>query len=100
MELSLALSAPGTVIVADNMVRDGHVLNPDGEVASARGLRRFLQEMGAEPRLDAVALPAVGATGYNGLSFADRTSDLVRQLVMDNDTGGPGDAVRFCSTCF
>lgn len=70
LELSLALSAPGTIIVADNIVQGGQVLNPDSEDASARGLRRFLEQMSREPRLDAVGLQTVGVKGYNGLSFA------------------------------
>lgn len=70
LEKSLALSRPGTVIVGDNIVRDGEVGNPESTDPCVRGVRRFIEMMGADPRLDATALQTVGTKGYDGFSIA------------------------------
>jgi len=68
LPLLLELSRPGTLIVADNVVREGAVL--DGDDPSAAGVRRFLEMAGAEPRLGATVLQTVGAKGWDGLALA------------------------------
>ncbi len=65
---SLRLSRPGTVIVADNVVRGGAVL--DGDDPSAAGLRRFTDAVAAEPRLSATAIQTDGAKGWDGFLLA------------------------------
>jgi len=65
---ALGLSRPGTVIVADNVVRGGSVL--DGDDASAVGVRRFFDLIAAEPRLRATAIQTVGEKGYDGFALA------------------------------
>ena len=67
---SLRLSRPGTLIVADNVIRDGTVLDSDTDDESAQGVRRFLEMLHDEPRLDATALQTVGAKGWDGFVFA------------------------------
>jgi predicted O-methyltransferase YrrM len=70
LEWSLRLARPGTVIVGDNVVREGAVINsrdPDGRV---QGVRRFFEMMAGEPRLAATALQTVGSKGYDGFSIA------------------------------
>lgn len=67
---SLKLSRPGTVIVADNVVRDGKVIQPDNPDPDIRGVRRFTELLAAEPRLAATALQTVGAKGYDGFALA------------------------------
>ena len=64
----LRLSRPSSLIVADNVVRDGAVL--EGEDESAAGARRFLEMAGAEPRLSATVLQTVGAKGWDGFALA------------------------------
>lgn len=67
---ALKLSRPGTLIVTDNVVRDGKVVqatNADGDV---QGVRRFTEMMAAEPRLSATVLQTVGAKGYDGFALA------------------------------
>jgi predicted O-methyltransferase YrrM len=66
---SLRLTRPGSVIVADNVVRDGRVVDPDGD-ANVQGVRRFLDAMASEPRLRATALQTVGSKGYDGFAIA------------------------------
>jgi predicted O-methyltransferase YrrM len=64
----LELSRPGTLIVADNVIRGGSVL--DGDDASAVGVRRFFDLIAAEPRLRATAIQTVGEKGYDGFALA------------------------------
>jgi predicted O-methyltransferase YrrM len=68
-EWALKLSRRGTVIIADNVVRDGAVIEPDHEDPRVRGVRRFLDLVAAEPRVNATALQTVGAKGYNGFAM-------------------------------
>ena len=67
---ALELARPGTLIVADNVVRGGAVLEPQGDDPSARGARRFLELLAAEPRATATAIQTVGAKGYDGFALA------------------------------
>jgi predicted O-methyltransferase YrrM len=75
LEWALKLSRPGTLIVTDNVVRDGAILDPDaGDPRHAadvvHGIRRFYELLGAEPRLDATAIQTVGAKGHDGFAIA------------------------------
>jgi predicted O-methyltransferase YrrM len=65
---ALELSRRGTLIVADNVIRGGSVL--DGRDASAVGVRRFFDVIAAEPRLRATAIQTVGEKGYDGFALA------------------------------
>jgi predicted O-methyltransferase YrrM len=67
--LALDLSRPGTLMVADNVVRDGEVINPDTADANVQGVRRFLELVAAEPRVDATAVQTVGSKGYDGFAL-------------------------------
>jgi predicted O-methyltransferase YrrM len=67
---TLELSAPGTAIIADNLVRDGAVIDPTREDASVRGSRRFTELLGAEPRVSATLIQTVGSKGYDGFALA------------------------------
>lgn len=74
-EWSLKLSRPGTLIVTDNVVRDGLILDPDaddpsGGNATIRGVRAFYEMLAAEPRVSATAIQTVGAKGYDGFVLA------------------------------
>jgi predicted O-methyltransferase YrrM len=66
---ALRLSHPGTVIFADNVVRDGHVAYPESDDPRVRGVRRFFEMVAADPRLEATALQTVGAKGWDGFSL-------------------------------
>jgi predicted O-methyltransferase YrrM len=67
---TLELAAPGTVIVADNLVRDGAVIDAANEDASVGGSRRFTELLGAEPRVSATLIQTVGSKGYDGFALA------------------------------
>jgi predicted O-methyltransferase YrrM len=67
---ALRLARPGTLIVVDNVVIGGRVVEPASEDAIAVGARRALEDIGAEPRLLATAVQTVGSKGYDGLAVA------------------------------
>jgi predicted O-methyltransferase YrrM len=68
-EWSLRLSRPGTVIVVDNVVRDGEVVNAGSADASVQGVRRMNARIAAEPRVSATAIQTVGSKGYDGFAY-------------------------------
>ena len=70
IQLSLKLSRPGTLIIADNVVRDGNVIDPGDPDPNIRGVRRFTDLVAAEPRLTATVLQTVGSKGYDGFAIA------------------------------
>lgn len=67
---ALRLTRPGSVIVADNVVRDGRVIDAVSEDANVRGVRRFVDMLRAEPRVSTTALQTVGVKGYDGFLLA------------------------------
>jgi predicted O-methyltransferase YrrM len=69
LELSLALTRFGTVIVADNIVRDGEVANLESTDERVRGVRLFLELAAADPRVSATAIQTVGSKGYDGFAL-------------------------------
>jgi predicted O-methyltransferase YrrM len=67
---ALRLSRPGSIIIVDNVVRDGEVINAASTDASVQGVRRFYDMLAAEKRVAATAIQTVGSKGYDGLAFA------------------------------
>ena len=67
---ALKFSRPGTLILADNVVRDGAILDPSHHDPRVQGTRQFLELLAAEPRLAATALQTVGSKGYDGFALA------------------------------
>jgi predicted O-methyltransferase YrrM len=67
---SLELARPGTVIIADNVIRDGAVVDPASDDPDVRGVRRFIELLAAEPRVSATAIQTVGTKGYDGFALA------------------------------
>jgi predicted O-methyltransferase YrrM len=70
LDWSLKLSRPGTAIVADNVVRDGKVIEPDNPDPNIQGIRRFTDLIAAEPRLTSTVLQTIGSKGYDGFALA------------------------------
>jgi predicted O-methyltransferase YrrM len=70
LKASLELSRRGTLIVGDNVVRDGAVIDPKTEDANIQGVRRFNALLAAEPRVEATAIQTVGIKGYDGFAIA------------------------------
>src|SRR5690606_32639714 len=67
---ALELGRPGSVIVVDNVVRGGAVIDTGNDDPSVRGTRETVELLRAEPRLDATALQTVGGKGYDGIIIA------------------------------
>ena len=67
---SLRLSRPGTLLVADNVVRKGKVVEAGSNDPDVRGVRRFTELVAAEPRLSATVLQTVGTKGHDGFALA------------------------------
>ncbi|MGA9583940.1 MAG: O-methyltransferase [Terracidiphilus sp.] len=70
LQWSMKLSRPGTLIVADNVVREGKVIDPESADLNIRGVRHFTEMISAEPRLSATALQTVAGKGYDGFVIA------------------------------
>lgn len=69
LEWAVKLSRPGSVIVLDNVVRGGSVLDENGD-EDIQGTRRALELLGSHPRLDATALQTVGSKDWDGFAVA------------------------------
>lgn len=67
---ALGLSRPGTVIVVDNVVRAGAIVDQDSGDERVRASRDVLELLAQEPRLDATALQTVGSKGWDGFALA------------------------------
>jgi predicted O-methyltransferase YrrM len=65
---ALELSRPGSLIVADNVVRGGAVLDAESDDPSVRGIRRFNELLASEPRVSATTIQTVGGKGYDGFA--------------------------------
>ncbi len=67
---AVQLCRPGSVIVVDNVIREGAILEVRADDVTARGSRDVLELMGKHPRLRAAALQTVGAKGWDGFALA------------------------------
>ncbi|GGC88733.1 O-methyltransferase [Undibacterium terreum] len=74
LEWSLRLARPGTVIIGDNVVRNGAVSDAASTDPNVIGVRSFFDLMSGHSRLSATALQTVGSKGYDGFSMAIVTS--------------------------
>jgi predicted O-methyltransferase YrrM len=63
------------MIVADNVVRRGAVVDTASRDADVQGVRRFLDLLSSDPRVSATAIQTVGSKGYDGLALAVMTAD-------------------------
>ncbi|MGD0321449.1 MAG: O-methyltransferase [Acidimicrobiales bacterium] len=72
---ALRLSRPGSLIVIDNVVRDGTVADAASDDASVQGMRRANELLASDPRVTATALQTVGTKGYDGFAIGFVTSD-------------------------
>jgi predicted O-methyltransferase YrrM len=67
---ALRLARPGTLIVADNVIRDGAITDPAHPDPSVRGVRAFFDALAAEPSVRATAIQTVGCKGHDGFALA------------------------------
>lgn len=67
---ALTLTRPGSLIVGDNVVRNGAVADGNSTDPGVRGVRRFTEMLASEPRLIATVLQTVGSKGWDGFAMA------------------------------
>lgn len=74
LEATMALTRPGSVIVLDNVTRQGRVADPETAGPDVIGVRTALRTIAEDPRLDATALQTVGVKGWDGFALIYRRS--------------------------
>nr|WP_299405434.1 O-methyltransferase [Acaryochloris sp. IP29b_bin.148] len=70
LDWALRLAKPGTVIIGDNVVRNGEVANAQSSDPKVQGVRSFCELLAANPRVSATAIQTVGSKGYDGFAIA------------------------------
>lgn len=70
LDWAIRLSRPGTIIITDNVIREGDILDPDSSDPSVQGTRRLFEKLKSEPRLEATALQTVGCKKHDGFIIA------------------------------
>jgi predicted O-methyltransferase YrrM len=70
LRLALRLSRPGTVIVCDNVVREGRLIEAGSGDEAVEGTLDLFEELGSNPRLDGTAIQTVGMKGWDGFAIA------------------------------
>ena len=70
LEWAVRLAHPGSVIVVDNVIRDGQIVAPESGDARVQATRQTLQVMGEHPRLDTAVIQTVGAKHWDGFALA------------------------------
>jgi len=73
---ALKLSRRGSLLIVDNVVRKGAVVQTDSTDPAIQGMRRFMDLLGAEPRVSATVIQTVGSKGYDGFAVALVTGDV------------------------
>src|SRR6187402_2586613 len=69
LEWSLRVTRPGSLIVADNVVRGGAIIDADHADSRVQGIRHFNEILARDPRVSSTILQTVGTKGYDGIAF-------------------------------
>lgn len=69
-EWALKLTHPGSIVVVDNVVRGGAVVNSETQDENINGVRRLIESLKSDPRVSTTALQTVGTKGYDGFLVA------------------------------
>jgi predicted O-methyltransferase YrrM len=75
LDWALKLTHKGSLLVFDNVVRDGEILEPNSRDPAVQGTRRLHERLAEDPRVSATAIQTVGAKGYDGFALALVLSD-------------------------
>ena len=73
---ALALSRRGSLIIVDNVIRKGALLDEKSSDPAVQGMRRFIHLLGSETRVTATAIQTVGSKGYDGFALARVTGSV------------------------
>jgi len=69
-EWAVRLSRPGSIIIVDNVVREGGLADATSEDAAIRASRKVAELLGSDPRVDGTVIQTVGTKGYDGFAIA------------------------------
>lgn len=69
-EAAMARVHAGSIVIVDNVVRDGELANADSADESVQGARTVVERIAADPRVTATVLQGVGVKGYDGMAIA------------------------------
>ncbi|RNC80635.1 MAG: O-methyltransferase [Phycisphaera sp.] len=72
LKWAIKLTRPGGLILADNVVREGEVIDTESEDPFVQGVRMFNEMLAADPRAESVIIQLVGGKGYDGIALARR----------------------------
>jgi predicted O-methyltransferase YrrM len=88
---ALKLTRRGSLIIADNVVRNGAVADANSDDPSVQGVRRFNAMLAVEPRVTATGIQTVGSKGYDGFVIALVTGDqeIERRIKNSRSIGTP-----------
>ena len=78
-EWALRLSRPGGIIIVDNVVRDGRVVDSESDDPDIQGVRRFLEMVGENATVSGTAIQTVGLKGWDGFAIVRVASDDKRR---------------------
>jgi predicted O-methyltransferase YrrM len=70
LEWSLKMCHPGSLIIVDNVIREGALIDANSDDPNVQGARRLHEMLAADPRLSATTLQTVGSKGYDGFTLA------------------------------
>ncbi|GGA65165.1 O-methyltransferase [Edaphobacter acidisoli] len=70
LDWAIKLSHPGTVIIGDNVIREGAIIDTNDTDPNVTGTRLFLEKLGSHPLLDATAIQTVGSKHHDGFALA------------------------------
>jgi len=70
IDWALRISSPGSIIITDNVIREGGILNADSSDSDIQGTRRLFEKLGSNPKLEATALQTVGSKKHDGFAIA------------------------------
>jgi predicted O-methyltransferase YrrM len=72
---AMKLAKPGSLIIVDNVIREGAIVDPDNDDPNVRGTRALFEMLATQPNLSATAIQTVGAKGHDGFIMALVTGD-------------------------
>lgn len=70
LQYALQLSTPGTIIIGDNVVRDGAILDSSSSDGRVLGVRSFVDDLATSKTLTSTAIETVGVKGYDGFTIS------------------------------
>ena len=104
LDHAVGLSREGTLIVVDNVIRRGRLIETESGDASVEGVRAMMERIAKDPRLAAAGIQTVGAKGYDGLLLAvvgrvverDAAPTDLLDTLLSHDAWATRELLRFC----